>query len=132
MLVIDYNSPDGAAEVLHKLQNLYPRLMVIMLQGKLGLNTAHLQATAFALQGVYDILVTIDVDASHKPSQIMAVISGLENADFCIGTRYRGGSHQAAPMRRVMSMGANRAPMVLLPRGLMSTQHHFVPIPQEP
>jgi dolichol-phosphate mannosyltransferase len=132
MLVIDYNSPDGAAEVLHKLQNLYPRLMVIMLQGKLGLNTAHLQAKAFALQGVYDILVTIDADASHKPSQIMAVISGLENADFCIGTRYRGGSHQAAPMRRVMSMGANRAPMVLLPRGLMSTQHHFVPIPQEP
>jgi hypothetical protein len=106
--------------------------MVILRQGKLGANTAHLQAMAFAFEGGYHILVTMNADASHRSSQIMAVISGFENADFCIGTRYRGGSHQAAPMRRVLSMGANRAPMVLLPRGLMSTQHHFVPIPQEP
>jgi dolichol-phosphate mannosyltransferase len=118
MLVIDDNSPDGTAAVLHELQDAYPQLAVVVRGGKMGLNTAHLQAMSFALDRGYDTLVTMDADASHQPSQIAGVTSGLITADFCIGTRYRGGSHQSAPMRRVLSLGANRAAMALLPTGL--------------
>lgn len=118
MLVIDDNSPDGTARLLRELQDAYPQLTVAVREGKLGLNTAHLQAMSFALVGGHDVLVTMDADASHQPSQIETVTGGLANSDFCIGTRYRGGSHQAAPMRRALSLGANRGAMLLLPTGL--------------
>lgn len=72
----------------------------------------------YALDNNYDTLVTMDADGSHQPHQIPAVIGGLGIADFCIGTRTRGGSHQAALPRRILSHGANVTARVLLPMGI--------------
>jgi dolichol-phosphate mannosyltransferase len=60
----------------------------------------------------------MDADSSHQPEQIAAVVNGLKQADFCIGTRYRGGSHQASRFRRILSHGANRIAMITLRSGL--------------
>jgi dolichol-phosphate mannosyltransferase len=76
----------------------------------------------YALDNDYDSLVTMDADGSHQPAQIPAVLgalsSGLSTANFCIGTRTRGGSHQAALPRRVLSHGANITARMLLPMGI--------------
>ena len=76
----------------------------------------------YALDNGYDALVTMDADSSHQPAQIPAVLGaltdGLSTANFCIGTRARGGSHQAALPRRVLSHGANITARVLLPMGI--------------
>ena len=122
ILIVDDNSPDGTGAVVTKLTRTFPQVTLHSREGKLGLSSAHIYAMQYALDNDYDSLVTMDADGSHQPAQIPAVLgalsSGLSTADFCIGTRTRGGSHQAALPRRVLSHGANVTARVLLPMGI--------------
>lgn len=118
LLVVDDNSPDGTGQLLDQLCAAFPRLAVIHRPGKSGLASAHLRAVEEALAGGYDLLVTMDADGSHQPHQLRSLVEASEGADFVIGTRYRGGSHQAGPLRKTLSLGANRLTMTVLPTGL--------------
>jgi dolichol-phosphate mannosyltransferase len=118
IFIVDDNSPDGTAAAIRAASEKNPRIHLHSRPGKLGLNTAHLYAMEYALAHGYDILVTMDADGSHQPSQIASLITGLDKAQFCIGTRSRGGTHQAARGRRVLSHGANTVARLLLPMGL--------------
>lgn len=118
LLIVDDSSPDGTGVIIRNLQQEYPRLTLIEREGKLGLATAHRLAVRYAILHGYQVLVTMDADSSHQPSQIGSVVDGLRGADFCIGTRYRGGSHQASRFRRALSHGANRLAMITLRTGL--------------
>ena len=118
LLVVDDSSPDGTGALLDSLAAELPQLTVIKRPGKLGLSTAHRLAMKYALRRGYGTLITMDADSSHQPSQIPSLASGLDQADFVIGTRYRGGSHQASRFRQVLSFGANRLAMMLLATGL--------------
>lgn len=118
ILIVDDSSPDGTGAVVEKLVVEFPQITLYSRPGKSGLSSAHIYAMQYALDNGYDTLVTMDADGSHQPSQIPAVLGGLDSADFCIGTRTRGGSHQAALPRRVLSHGANLTARVLLPMGL--------------
>jgi len=118
ILVVDDSSPDETGAILKGLQTEIPRLTVHTRAGKLGLSSAHLYAIDQGIAGGYDRVVTMDADGSHQPSQIARLIEASGSADFVIGTRYRGGSHQAARFRRFLSLGANKAARRLLPMGL--------------
>ncbi len=118
ILIIDDNSPDGTGTVVVELIKRHPQITLNTRTGKLGLSSAHIYAMRYALENEYDVLVTMDADGSHQPVQIPAVMSGLAHADFCIGTRTRGGSHQAALPRRILSHGANITARFLLPMGI--------------
>lgn len=118
LLIVDDSSPDGTSTVVRALQKEFPRLTLIERTGKLGLASAHRLAIRFAIINGYQVLVTMDADSSHQPSQIGSVVDGLRSADFCVGTRYRGGSHQASRFRRVLSHGANKLAMITLRTGL--------------
>ncbi len=118
ILIVDDSSPDGTGEVIADCMNAFPRVTLHTRPGKSGLSSAHVYAMNYALDNGYDALVTMDADGSHQPAQIPAVIDALSIADFCIGTRTRGGSHQAALPRRILSHGANITARVLLPMGI--------------
>lgn len=118
ILIVDDSSPDGTGEVIADYMNAFPRVTLHTRPGKSGLSSAHVYAMNYALDNGYDALVTMDADGSHQPAQIPAVIDALSIADFCIGTRTRGGSHQAALPRRILSHGANITARVLLPMGI--------------
>lgn len=118
ILVIDDNSPDGTGAILEELTFTYPQLRVIHREGKSGLASAHIRAVEEARLLNYDYLVTMDADGSHQPKQIPQLLAAIPNADFVIGTRYRGGSHRAGAGRRVLSSGANILTRILLPTGL--------------
>jgi dolichol-phosphate mannosyltransferase len=118
ILIVDDSSPDGTGAVVKKLAIEFPQITLHSRPGKSGLSSAHIHAMQYALENDYDTLVTMDADGSHQPAQIPAVLGGLRNADFCIGTRTRGGSHQAALPRRILSHGANLTARVLLPMGI--------------
>ena len=118
MLIVDDSSPDGTQEVITGLAAQFPQLRLVSRPGKQGLASAHLLAMEYARDHGYQVLVTMDADGSHQPGQISRVVQGLDEADFCIGTRSRGGSHQAPALRRSLSHGANLAARVLLPTGL--------------
>lgn len=118
MLVVDDSSPDRTGQILGLLQEEFPRLHVHTRAGKQGLNTAHLYALTYGLETGYSRVATMDADGSHQPAQIPQLMAAAENAQFVIGTRYKGGSHQAPPFRRALSRGANTAARVLLPMGI--------------
>jgi dolichol-phosphate mannosyltransferase len=118
ILIVDDNSLDGTGELIESLREKYPQVSLHSRVGKLGLNTAHLYAMEYAHENGYDVLVTMDADGSHLPSQIPGVVKGLSRAQFCIGTRSQGGTHQAAKGRQILSHGANTIARVLLPMGL--------------
>lgn len=118
ILIVDDSSPDGTEAVVKKLAVEFPQITLHTRPGKSGLSSAHIYAMRYALDNGYDTLVTMDADGSHQPAQIPAVLGGLNRANFCIGTRTRGGSHQAALPRRILSHGANLTARVLLPMGI--------------
>lgn len=118
ILIVDDNSPDGTAAAIRTASAANPRVHLHTRPGKLGLNTAHLFAMEYALAHGYDALITMDADGSHQPAQIPRLIAGLDRAQFCIGTRTRGGTHQAARGRRILSHVANTVARLLLPMGL--------------
>ena len=118
LLVIDDDSPDGTGRILDRLALEQPSLTVIHRSGKSGLASAHLHAMQYALEHEYEVLVTMDADGSHLPAQIPRLLDAIPFSDFVIGTRYRGGTHKAAALRRLLSAGANGLARLLLPNGL--------------
>lgn len=118
ILIIDDNSPDGTSDLVRALQHEYPQVRLIVREGKQGLGSAHLAAMKFALREKYDVFVSLDADLSHQPAQIIDVVAALPADGFAIGTRSRGGTHQASLLRQILSKGANRTARLLLPTGL--------------
>ncbi len=118
LLVIDDSSPDGTGETLDLIAQKAPYLTVVHRPSKMGLASAHMDAMRFALEGGYERLVTMDADGSHQTRQIPNLIRAADDFDFVIGTRYRGGSHQANLLRQYLSWVANLLARLLLPTGL--------------
>ena len=118
ILVVDDNSPDGTGRILDRLAGEIGSLIVVHRGGKSGLASAHLEAMRFAQEHEYEVLVTLDADGSHLPEQIPRLLDVLPSADFVIGTRSRGGTHQAGLLRQILSSGANGLARVMIPTGL--------------
>lgn len=118
LLVVDDSSPDGTARVVRALQTDDSRMHLLERPAKSGLGSAHRAAMLFALEGGYDVLVTMDADLSHQPEQIPPFIAAISSCDFVIGTRSAGGSCDYTGLRKILSAGGNRAARIMLPTGL--------------
>jgi dolichol-phosphate mannosyltransferase len=103
VLVIDDNSPDGTGAVADTMAAKDPRVKVIHRAGKLGLGTAILTAMKYAMEHGYDYHINMDADFSHPPSAIPALLSGMNEKDVMIGSRYvAGGGTENWPLQRQM------------------------------
>jgi dolichol-phosphate mannosyltransferase len=116
VLVVDDNSPDGTGRWCDQQAAIEPRLKCIHRAGKLGLGTALLEAARRAMDGGYEILVTLDADWSHDPSHLPDLVAALDETDVAIGSRYcSNGVIEGWPItRRIMSKGVNRLTRLLL------------------
>ena len=88
ILIIDDNSPDGTAQKVIGLKKKIKNLNIIIRSKKLGLDSAHKMAYAYALKNKYDYLITMDADLSHDPCEIKNFIKYLKEYSFVIGSRY--------------------------------------------
>src|SRR5688572_25442838 len=88
VLVVDDNSPDGTGRWCDEKSAVESRLRCSHRAGKLGLGTALLEAARHAVNGGYEILVTLDADWSHDPRHLPELIAALDRADVAIGSRY--------------------------------------------
>src|SRR5690554_1037723 len=72
ILVVDDNSPDGTAEIVHKLisDEFGDRLFIEERKGKLGLGTAYIHGFKWALERSYDYIFEMDADFSHNPEDL--------------------------------------------------------------
>ncbi len=115
LLVVDDNSPDGTGRSLDRRARLDSRVTPIHRPEKLGLGSAHKLAMIHAIQGKYDVLITMDADFSHDPAEIPALLDKLNACDFVTGSRYaRGGRCDYGGYRMLVSKAANVASRALL------------------
>lgn len=127
VLVVDDNSPDGTGQWCDQRATTDQRLKCLHRPGKQGLGSATLVAMRFALDGPYDLLVTMDADWSHDPQYIPPLVEATETADVAIGSRYCArGSIDGWPLRRrVLSRGMNWLSGMLLRLPVRDTSGAF-------
>lgn len=117
VLIVDDASPDGTADAARSLSKELGGITVLDRPGKAGLGSAYRHGFAEVLAGDADVVVTMDVDASHDPRVIPAMVAALlDGADAVIGSRYvPGGATVNWPLhRRLLSRWGNRYTALLL------------------
>jgi len=106
ILIIEDNSPDGTAAIVHKLIEKFPnRLYIEERKGKLGLGTAYIHGFKWALKHEYGYIFEMDADFSHNPEDLEKLYDACANkgADVAIGSRYIKGVNVVNwPMGRVL------------------------------
>jgi len=111
VLIIDDNSPDGTGQLAEEAAERLGQIQVLHRVGKLGLGSAYREGFRLALSQDFDVIVSMDVDFSHDPAVIPALLSRIEaGADAVIGSRYvPGGATVRWPWhRRLLSRWGNR------------------------
>jgi dolichol-phosphate mannosyltransferase len=88
LLFVDDNSPDGTGQLLDELKSAYPNLIVKHRPGKLGIGTAHKEIIEYAYDEGFSILVTMDCDFTHSPTDIPELIQTAASCDVAVGSRW--------------------------------------------
>jgi len=89
ILFVDDGSPDGTGETLDRFARQHPRISVIHREGKLGIGSAHQVGIAHAYDKGYDLLITLDADFSHSPSDLPRLLAAhTAGVDVVVGSRY--------------------------------------------
>lgn len=93
VLVRDDSSPDGTGALAERLASeKYPDQMIVSSGTKNGLGSAMKLAFDEALAEGYDVIMTMDADFSHAPSDVAALLDAINGgADVAIGSRYVDG-----------------------------------------
>ena len=117
LLIVDDSSPDGTGELADRLAAKDSRMSVLHRQAKEGLGPAYAAGFDQALEDGADIIIEMDADFSHDPTDLPRLIEALDTgADLAIGSRYvTGGATPDWPMsRRLISKGGNLYARVML------------------
>ena len=97
VLIVDDSSPDGTAEIVEDLQDIYnggeARLHLIKRPGKQGLGTAYIAGFHYAIERNYEYILEMDADFSHDPRDLVRLYHACHkgDADLSIGSRYATG-----------------------------------------
>ena len=109
ILVADDNSPDGTGKLADQLALANPNIHVLHRQAKQGLGAAYLAGFDWAKNQNYDVVVEMDADGSHRPVDLVKILTALNDADVVLGSRWiKGGKVVNWPIQReILSRGGN-------------------------
>ena len=110
LYVVDDNSPDGTGDIAERCAAELGGIEVIHRPGKQGLGSAYRQGFAYVIAQGADVIVSMDVDFSHDPLTIPAMLAAIDaGSDAVIGSRYvKGGGTKNWPLhRRLLSRWGN-------------------------
>ena len=94
VLIIDDSSPDGTADIVRELGGKYEKITVIQRAKKMGLGAAYKEGFKHVLEKLdSELIVQMDADHSHKPSEIPNMLEKIKNFDFLIASRHLEGSN---------------------------------------
>lgn len=104
VLIIDDSSPDGTADIVKDLQQVYEnQLFLEERSGKLGLGTAYIHGFKWSIERGYNFIFEMDADFSHRPSDLERLYIACKSGggDVAIGSRYvHGGQIENWPWDR--------------------------------
>ena len=103
VLIVDDNSPDGTSDIVRKISENNPNVLLETRPGKLGLGTAYIHGFKRALSMPdVDCIFGMDADFSHNPQYLPDFLKALDEYDFVVGSRYLNGiSVVNWPIRRL-------------------------------
>lgn len=110
VLIVDDSSPDGTGDLADEIAQTDPLCSVLHRPEKEGLGPAYASAFDLALSRGAEVLVEMDADFSHDPTDLPRLVDAVAGgADLAIGSRYvPGGSTPDWPLlRRLISRGGN-------------------------
>lgn len=89
LVLIDDGSRDGTGTILHEMQQRNPKqIHLIVFPHNRGKGAALLAGIKYAFLSSFDVLVTLDSDGQHLPSEIPRLASRVaEGVDLVIGCR---------------------------------------------
>lgn len=100
LLIVDDNSPDGTGKLADSLTDR--RTFVLHRESKAGLGAAYLAGFAWAKKNGYEAVVEMDADGSHRAEDLAKLLSGIQNANLVIGSRWvPGGKVENWPAYRI-------------------------------
>ena len=116
IIVIDDSSPDGTGDVVRDYAVTHPSIRLVSRPGRLGIGSAHNLAIQEAHNDAIDILVTIDADWTHRPSDIPRLIDKLDYAAVAVGSRFveDGGLSDWALSRKLLTHAGHAMTRLLL------------------
>jgi len=91
VLVVDDDSPDGTGKIADDLAEQTGRVDVLHRSEKQGLGAAYRAGLARALELGADVVIQMDCDFSHPPSNIPDMLREIETHDVVLGSRYLNG-----------------------------------------
>lgn len=88
VLVVDDSSPDGTASFVSEFSKSNPRINLLLRKEKNGLGRAYLAGFQWGIEHKYDALVEMDADFSHRPKDLVSLLSELDTNPVVVGSRY--------------------------------------------
>jgi dolichol-phosphate mannosyltransferase len=107
VLVIDDSSPDGTGQLADSLSHELEWVEVLHRSVKEGLGPAYLAGFRHALASGAELVLEMDCDFSHDPTDVPRLIDTASDADLVLGSRYArgGGVVNWGLGRRIVSRG---------------------------
>ena len=89
VVIIDDSSPDGTANIVTDLSDKFQKISLIQRPTKLGLGAAYKDGFNHVLEKIdSDLIVQMDADHSHSPSEIVTMLQEIEGYDFVVASRH--------------------------------------------
>ena len=109
LLIVDDTSPDGTGELADRLAVSDTAIHVLHRREKDGLGRAYVAGFEWGLARDYDVLVQMDGDLSHNPSDVPRLVDALKSSDLVLGSRYvtDGGTVNWGIGRQLLSRGGS-------------------------
>ena len=116
VLVVDDNSPDGTGQLADRLAQELDYVSVLHRPAKEGLGPAYIAGFRRALADGAELVLEMDCDFSHDPSDVPRLVAAAGDADVVLGSRSvaDGGVRNWGLLRRFISAGGSWYARVLL------------------
>ena len=89
VVIIDDSSPDGTANIVTDLSDKFQKISLIQRPTRLGLGAAYKDGFNHVLEKIdSDLIVQMDADHSHNPSEIVTMLQEIEGYDFVVASRH--------------------------------------------
>ena len=93
VIIVDDSSTDGTADIARNIGEKFQKISVIQRPTKMGLGAAYKDGFTHVLQKLEsNLVVQMDADHSHDPSELVNMIEKIVDYDFIIASRHVPGS----------------------------------------